>query len=172
GWGEIRDPQGERLGYYDPSGAVRDPSGQVLLMAPIESRGRRARATQVAMPISSAQGQLLGRAQVTKTFLGPRAKRVTIEVSDPVGNFVMGCEPRDKLGLQLAVTSGYGDLAGVAVEEQGGVFRRTRIYRVSIYQKPPDAWQPLVLATLSRFDALLGQVEVASASRDRDRMDS
>lgn len=164
--GDIRDPQGALLAYFDRSGAVYDASGKLLVRTLIQSPSGRGR-TDFAMPIWDAGGVLLGRAHVGKYFFGPRAKRLAVDVLDESSGFLTGLEPRDKMGLQLAATSAVGDLAGIAVEEaKTGFLQRTRVYCVSMYQMPSASLLPLVLAVVSRFDALLTSVMAASSSSD------
>jgi hypothetical protein len=174
--GQVFDPHGTLLGHYDSGGTVYDASGLRLLVAPVQTQGHRS-FTRVEMPIWDAEQRFLGVARVAKHRIGPRAKKVTLAIVDESGNFLIGLEPRDKLGLHLAVTSPAGDLAGANVEEtKAGMFQKSRVYRVSLYQSPQDDLYPVMLAVLVRFDAVLTKVLLVSSADRRDsdssRMDS
>ena len=122
------------------------------------------------MPISNAEGQLLGTARVVKFSFGPRSKRVIAAVTNEGGDEVARLEPRDDKGMKLAVTAGGLDLATVDVEEtKAGLFRKTRTHRVTLAGEVDDAVRPFVLALTARYDALLdGAIAASMAGSARD----
>ncbi len=170
GTGEITDSGGGPLGSYDAAGRLMDSSGQVLLLAPVRSKGGRVRRPEVEMPISNAEGHLLGTARVVKYTLGPRSKKVTAAVTNEGGDEVARLEPRDDKGLRLAVTAGGADVATVDIEEiKAGLFRKTRVYRVTTVGEITDALRPFVFALTTRYDALLvGVIAASMESSARD----
>lgn len=170
GTGEITDTGGGPLASYDAAGRLLDSSGRVLLLAPVRSKGHRARQSEVDMPISNAEGQLLGTARVVKFSFGPRSKKVTAAVTNEGGEEVARLEPRDDKGLRLAVTAGGADVATVDVEEiKAGLFRKTRLYRVATVGELTDALRPFVFALTTRFDALLvGAIAASMEGSARD----
>jgi hypothetical protein len=161
---EITDQAGTVLATCDAEGAVRDPSGDALMVAPLRWQGRGERPTDAGIEVADPEGHALGAGRVVKYGVGPRARKATIAVVDAQGAEAARLEPRDKRGEQLAVTTNGTELATLAVQVvKTGFMRKSRVYTVEMAAAIPDELHPLVLATAIRYDALLNAVVSASA---------
>jgi hypothetical protein len=160
---EIKDATGALIATCDPEGGVRDPSGNLLLRAPVHWKGHRNKPAHAEVEIVSADGATLGAGRVVKYGLGPRAKKATVAITDTGGEEVARLEPRDKKGEQLAVVSEAGVLATIDVAVvKSGFLKKTRVYTATIISAIPDPLRPLVTAAVIRYDGLLKALEAAT----------
>jgi hypothetical protein len=164
----VADRAGARLASCDAEGTLRWHTGDVLLLAPVRRHGRRDQPLQVGLDVADAWQRPLGSGRVVKYGFGPRARKVTVALTDAAGAPVGKLEPRDHRGDELALASDAGDLATVAVEHvKTGFLRRARIYRADLTAALQPAARPLVLAALIRYDALLALAADAATSDRR-----
>jgi len=165
---DVTDQAGSTLATCDAEGVIRDTAGAPLLSAPLRWDGRGDKPTDAGVEIADAEGRPLGSARIASYGVGPRAKKATIEVADAQPTSVLRLEPRDKRGLELALTAGDDELATIAVEQvKAGLLRKARVYTVDIAQPAPEPLRRLALATVIRYDVLLNAA-VAAVARDRD----
>lgn len=160
---EITDPSGSKIGAWTAAGDILDDSGTKVLSAPVKWDAPRHGPITVEMQINDATGSALGAARVAKYTLGPRAKKLTVAISDTAGTQVGRIEPLDKKGEQLKVSVGEIPVASVDVTEvKAGFLRKKRIYATQITGAMSESARALVVAALLRYDALLDGVLSAS----------
>ena len=134
---EITDQLGTVLATCDAEGAVRDRSGEQLMIAPLRWHGRGDRPTDAGIEVADPAGRGLGAGRVVKYGLGPRARKATIALTDPQGDEAARLEPRDKRGEHLAVITNGSELATVAVNVvKTGFMRKSRVYAVNLVAAP------------------------------------
>jgi len=162
---EVTDAGGTALATCAADGEIRDASGALLLGAPLSWHDRGDKPTDALVAIADADGTPLATARVTKYGVGPRAKKATLDVTDPRGEPLLRLEPRDKRGEELALTAGETELATATIEQvKAGFLRKARVYTVELGPAAPEPLRPLALATMIRYDALLNAVVSAAAS--------
>lgn len=153
---EVSAVDGPVLAIED-GGTVTDPSGVVLLHAPLIERNRRTKGVEV----TDAGGRALGSALVRNH--GPR--KATYRLTDPAGEEVAALESRDRKGRELAFVTARGADAGVMrlTDEESGLLarlktHRTRTYRVELTGPVDEALRGLMLATAIRYEAVLAAI--------------
>jgi hypothetical protein len=159
---EIKDRGGVARATSDDEGTIKDGPGAVLLRAPL----RKAYGpSDVAIDVADAEGRKLGEARVTKHSLGPRARNLTLTISDPAGSELARLEPRDKRGEELVVVAAGSDVATVKVEHvKAGLLRKSRVYTAGLVAEVPEPERSLALAGIIRYEAMLKEVEGLSMS--------
>lgn len=159
---EIKDRSGVVRATSDDDGTIKDEAGSVLLRAPL----RKAYGpSDVAVDVTDAEGRKLGDARVTKHALGPRARRLTLTISDSAGSELACLEPRDKRGEELVLVAAGSDVATVKVEQvKAGLLRKSRVYTADLIAAAPEPVRPLALAGIIRYEAMLKEVEGLSMS--------
>ncbi len=163
---EVTDPSGSKIGAWTAAGDILDEAGTKVLETPVKWDAPRHGPITVEMQINDAAGSTLGAARVAKYTLGPRAKRLTVAISDAAGTQVGRIEPTDKKGEQLKVSVGEIPVASVDVAEvKAGFLRKKRVYATQVTGAMSDAARPLVIAALLRYDALLDGVLSASMTK-------
>jgi hypothetical protein len=166
---EVTDSSGSKIGAWTAAGDILDDSGTKILSAPVKWEAPRHGPISVEMQIADGSGSSLGSARVAKYTLGPRAKKLTVAISDIAGTQVGRIEPVDKKGEQLAVSVGEIPVASVDVTEvKAGFLRKKRIYAIQVTGSMSDSARPLVIAALLRYDALLDGV-LSAAMKDSTR---
>lgn len=162
----IVDASGGALGSVDADGSVRD-AGAVLLRAPVRYETKRHGPLQVDMDIFDPAGAPLGSGKVVKYGIGPRSKTAHVAMLDPDGAEVTRIEPADKKGEELTVSGGGSKYATVAIAEvKAGFLKKNKVYTVSVVGAVPEAAYPLVLAAITRYDAVLDAVISAAMAKD------
>ena len=162
---EVTDDSGAPLATYrggQLTGAAGEPLLRIAVQKPGGWSGRRDRPAAVSLEIGDAQGRPLGTANIVKYGFGPRAKKLTLALSDADGGEAGRIEPADDRGERLSATAGGLEAATVSVEQvKLGFLRRARVYSVQFGAEP----DPLLLGALVGFEALLSEAQ-AAAMRD------
>lgn len=162
----ITDAAGAPVASCDTGGAITGTGDEAFATATLLDQGRRPKPGGVGLSVSSPGDGALGGAKVSKYRIGPKARKVTLAITNGQGEDVARLEPRDKRGVELELTASGSAIATVGIEQvKSGFMRKRRVYTARLSGDPGQN-AALLLAVLIRYDAVLNEVVSAAGSDD------